>query len=473
MIVPFPKQHTTNFMPSLVNRSVLDLIGNTPLVRVHNIDTGPCELYLKLESQNPGGSIKDRIALNMIEAAEKAGKIKPGDTLVEATAGNTGLGLTLVATQKGYKLILVIPDKMSQEKIFHMKAMGAEVIMTRSDVLRGHPDYYQDKAAAIAASMPNAFYVNQFENPANPETHEKFTGPEIWEQMNHNVDAIVCGVGSGGTLTGVGRYIKSVSSKTEMVLADPKGSILAPYVEHGVMIEPGSWLVEGIGEDFIPQNADLDLVSHAYTIKDDESISTSQEILKKEGILCGSSSGTLIAAALKYCRAQTEKKRVVTFVCDSGNKYLSKIYNPFWLNDQGLSSNVVPANDLRDLIARPLSRGDLVFVSGSETLQQVYAKMKLYDVSQVPVLENDEIVGLIDEADVLITVVGNPGGFAATAGQVMSDKLVTIEVDKPITDLLPIFEKGRVAAVTAGGKFLGLITAIDFLNHLRKTTGKA
>ncbi len=460
-------------MPSLVNRSVLDLIGNTPLVRVHNIDTGPCELYLKLESQNPGGSIKDRIALNMIEAAEKAGKIKPGDTLVEATAGNTGLGLTLVATQKGYKLILVIPDKMSQEKIFHMKAMGAEVIMTRSDVLRGHPDYYQDKAAAIAASMPNAFYVNQFENPANPETHEKFTGPEIWEQMNHNVDAIVCGVGSGGTLTGVGRYIKSVSSKTEMVLADPKGSILAPYVEHGVMIEPGSWLVEGIGEDFIPQNADLDLVSHAYTIKDDESISTSQEILKKEGILCGSSSGTLIAAALKYCRAQTEKKRVVTFVCDSGNKYLSKIYNPFWLNDQGLSSNVVPANDLRDLIARPLSRGDVVFVSGSETLQQVYAKMKLYDVSQVPVLENDEIVGLIDEADVLITVVGNPGGFAATAGQVMSDKLVTIEVDKPITDLLPIFEKGRVAAVTAGGKFLGLITAIDFLNHLRKTTGKA
>lgn len=473
MIIPFPKQHTIVPMPSLENRSVLDLIGNTPLVRVRNIDTGPCELYLKLESQNPGGSIKDRIALNMIEAAERAGKIKPGDTLVEATAGNTGLGLTLVASQKGYKLILVIPDKMSQEKIFHMKAMGAEVIMTRSDVLRGHPEYYQDKAAAIAASIPNAFHVNQFENPANPETHEKYTGPELWEQMGHDVDAIVVGVGSGGTMTGVGRFIKSVSPDTRMVLADPKGSILAPYIEHGVMIEPGSWLVEGIGEDFIPDNAQLDLVSHAYTISDDESIATSQDVLKKEGILCGSSSGTLIAAALKYCRAQTEKKRVVTFVCDSGNKYLSKIYNPYWLNDQGLSTDVQVFDDLRDLIARPFSRGDVVFVSQEDTLQQVYAKMKMFDVSQVPVLQGDEIVGLIDEADVLITVMGNPGGFSATAGQVMSDKLVTLEVNRPITDLLPVFEKGRVASVTEGGKFLGLITPIDFLNHLRKRTGKA
>lgn len=459
-------------MPISAHRSVLDLIGQTPLVRVHNIDTGPCELYLKLESQNPGGSIKDRIALNMIEAAERAGKIKPGDTLVEATAGNTGLGLTLVASQKGYKLILVIPDKMSQEKIFHMKAMGAQVIMTRSDVLRGHPEYYQDKAAAIAKSMPDAFYVNQFENPANPETHERSTGPEIWEQMGQNVDAIVAGVGSGGTLSGVGRYFKGVSPKTKMILADPKGSILAPYVEHGVMIEPGSWLVEGIGEDFIPKNAELSLISQAYTITDEESIRTSQDVLKKEGILCGSSSGTLIAAALKYCRAQKEKKRVVTFVCDSGNKYLSKIYNPFWLNDQGFAAEHAPTNDLHDLIARPYKNGDSVWVTAGDTLQQVYAKMKMFDVSQVPVLQDDKIVGLIDEADVLITVMGNPGGFNAKAGQVMSDKLVTIDVGAPYTALIAIFEQGRVASVTEGDKFLGLITPIDFLNHLRKRTGK-
>ena len=472
MIIPFPSTKIHSMTDYKPNGSVLDLIGNTPLVHIRNIDTGPCDLYLKLESQNPGGSIKDRIALSMIEAAEAEGKIKPGDTLVEATAGNTGLGLTLVATQKGYKLILVIPDKMSQEKIYHMKAMGAQVVMTRSDVVRGHPDYYQDRAKAIAEDL-GAFYVNQFENPANPLAHEHTTGPEIWAQMDHHIDAVVCGVGSGGTLSGIGHFLKRVSPETQMVLADPKGSILAPYVEHGIMIEPGSWLVEGIGEDFIPDNCDLSLVSQAYTITDAESIETAQELLMKEGILCGSSSGTLIAAALKYCRAQTKPKRVVSFVCDSGNKYLSKIYNPYWLHDQGLHAAETPRDDLHDLIARPYKSGDVVFVSPNDTLQAVYAKMKTHDVSQIPVIENDEILGMIDETDMLMNVIGNPNGFAAQAGQAMSDKLMTIEVSSPITDLLPIFEKGLVASVTEDGKFLGLITSIDLLNHLRKRTGKA
>ncbi len=278
--------------------NVLKLIGNTPLVKVNHIDTGPCELFLKIESNNPSGSIKDRIALTMIEAAEKDGTLKPGGTLVEATAGNTGLGLALIASQKGYNLILVIPDKMSQEKIFHLKAMGAEVVMTRSDVGKGHPEYYQDIAARIAKER-GGFFVNQFENPNNPLAHERSTGPEIWEQMGHRLDAVVCGVGSGGTLTGLGRYFSKVAPNVEMVLADPKGSILAPLVNDGVMIEPGSWLVEGIGEDFIPKNCELEFVKHAYTITDAESIATSREVLRREGIICGSSSGTLIASALR------------------------------------------------------------------------------------------------------------------------------------------------------------------------------
>src|SRR4051794_18600993 len=205
--------------------NVLQTIGNTPLLRVHNFDTGKCSLYLKLENQNPGGSIKDRIGRSMIEAAEREGKIKPGSTLVEATAGNTGLGLALVASQKGYKLVLVIPDKMSQEKIFHLKALGAEVVMTRSDVLKGHPEYYQDMARRIARER-GGFFVNQFENPANPAAHEASTGPEIWDQMEHTLDAVVCGVGSGGTLTGLGRFFGKVAPHVEMVLADPKGSVL-------------------------------------------------------------------------------------------------------------------------------------------------------------------------------------------------------------------------------------------------------
>lgn len=449
----------------------LALIGHTPMVRVSKLNTGPCDLFLKLESQNPGGSIKDRIALSMIAAAEAEGRIKPGDTLVEATAGNTGLGLTLVAAQKGYRLILVIPDKMSQEKIFHMNAMGAEVVMTRSDVTKGHPEYYQDKARAIADKTPNAFFINQFENPNNPLAHERGTAPEIWEQMGHEVDAIVCGVGSGGTLTGIGRFFRQVSPDTEMILADPKGSILAPLVTHGVRIEAGSWLVEGIGEDFVPQNCELDLVSQAYAIGDEESINTSREILLKEGILCGSSSGTLIAAALRYCRSQKHKKRVVSFVCDSGNKYLSKIYNPFWLHDHGLGEEP-PRHDLRDLIARPYLRGDVVSVSPGETLQHVYAKMKMFDVSQVPVIDKDRLLGLINETDVLLAVAGNPSGFSIKAGEVMNRRLDSVDVSRPMTDLLPIFERGQIVSVVDGDQFLGLVTPIDFLNHLRKRTGQ-
>ena len=240
--------------------SIIDLIGGTPLVEVTRLDTGPCRLFLKLESQNPSGSIKDRPARTMIEAAEYDGRLKPGGTVIEATAGNTGLGLAFVGARKGYRTILVVPDKMSREKILHARAMGAEIIVTRSDVGKGHADYYQDLAADLTTRTKGAIYINQFENPANPYAHEQTTAPEILRQMNGDIDAIVVGVGSGGTLTGIGRYMCQYSPKTKMVLADPEGSILAPYVKTGEMRQAGSWAVEGIGEDFIPPNCDLSLV---------------------------------------------------------------------------------------------------------------------------------------------------------------------------------------------------------------------
>src|SRR5216117_3947082 len=276
--------------------TILELIGNTPIVEVKRLGAGPCRLFLKLENQNPGGSIKDRIALSMIAAAESEGRIKPGDLLVEATARNTGLGLALVAAQKGYRLLIVVPDKMSQEKIFHLKAMGAEVLLTRSDVTKGHPEYYQDLAARLAHETPGAYYINQFGNPANPRAHEQTTGPEILRQMDGDVDAIVDGVGSGGTLAGIGRFMRRSSPKTKMILADPVGSVLAPYVKTGCMTRAGSWVVEGIGEDFIPPNADLSLLHDAYSISDQESFATARELLRAEGVFAGSSSGTLLAA---------------------------------------------------------------------------------------------------------------------------------------------------------------------------------
>jgi cystathionine beta-synthase len=285
--------------------AVLDQIGNTPLVRISRFDTGCCELWLKLESQNPGGSIKDRIGVAMIEAAERDGRLQPGGTVVEATAGNTGLGLALVARAKGYRVVLVVPDKMATEKVLHLKALGAEVHVTRSDVGKGHADYYQDVAARLAASMPGAFFADQFNNPANPLAHETSTGPEIWAQMGHDVDAIVVGVGSGGTLTGLKRFFAKVQPATRFVLADPVGSILADYIKTGSFGELGSWAVEGIGEDFVPSIADLSGIAHAYSIPDEESFASARELLKREGLMGGSSTGTLLAAALRYCREQT------------------------------------------------------------------------------------------------------------------------------------------------------------------------
>jgi cystathionine beta-synthase len=241
--------------------SVLDLIGNTPLIEVTRIERGPVPALPQARERKPSGSLKDRPARTMIEAAEAEGELKPGGTIVEATAGNTGLGLALVGGRKGYRTLLVVPDKMAREKVLHAKAMGAEVVTTRSDVGKGHPDYYQDVAEAIARRTPGAIFVNQFANPANPLAHEMTTGPEILRQMDGDVDAIVVGVGSGGTLTGIGRFMRQASPKTAMILADPEGSVLAPLIATGRMTEAGSWAVEGIGEDFVPPNADLTLVS--------------------------------------------------------------------------------------------------------------------------------------------------------------------------------------------------------------------
>ena len=446
---------------------VLGLIGHTPLIEITRLDRGCCRLFVKMEGQNPGGSIKDRAALSMITAFERDGSLRPGGTLVEATAGNTGLGLALVAALKGYRLVLVIPDKMSREKILHLKAMGAGVVMTRSDVVKGHPAYYQDLAQRIASEIPGAVFVNQFSNPANPLAHEMGTAPEIWSQMDCDVDAMVCGVGSGGTLTGLSRFLARVSPKTEFVLADPEGSILVDVVEGRKPRAAGSWLVEGIGEDFVPPNADLSRVRRGSSIPDREAFEVARALLRHEGILAGSSSGTLLAAALRFCREQTEPKRVVTLLPDSGNKYLSKMFNDAWMADHGLVERP-HFGDLRDIISRPHAEGAAVFVGPDDTLNTAYARMKLYDVSQLPVLEDDHVVGVIDESDLLVAVFDAPTRFADPVHSAMSARVETVPVTARLRDLLPVFERGHVVVVLDGSHFLGLITRIDLVNHLRR-----
>lgn len=450
-----------------VTPGVLDLIGRTPLVELSRFACGPCRLFLKLESQNPAGSIKDRIALTMIAAAEAEGRLQPGGTLIEATAGNTGLGLALVAAAKGYRLILVIPDKMALEKINHLRALGAEVRITRSDVGKGHPAYYQDMAKRIAGEIPGAVFVNQFENPANPRAHEETTGPEIFEQMGGDVDAVVVGVGSGGTLTGLGRYFRRVSPKTKMILADPEGSVLAPLLATGKMGQAGSWLVEGVGEDFVPSICDLSLVAEAFTVPDLEAFMTARDLLRLEGLLGGSSTGTLLAAALRYARAQVRPQRVVTLVCDSGNKYLSKMYNDYWMRDQGFLQPE-RKGDLRDLVSRRHDEGGTVTVGPEDSLLTAYNRMRVSDVSQLPVLEGDKVVGLLDESDLLLGVLEHGGKFSDPVSSAMITRLETVPVDAPIARLTELFAKDHVALITEGPKFIGLITRIDLLNHLRR-----
>ncbi len=451
-----------------VHDSILDLIGHTPMLRVRRFDTHGCEIVLKLENTNPGGSIKDRIGRSMIEAAEARGDIKPGDTLVEGTAGNTGIGLALVAQAKGYRLILVVPDKMSREKIFNLKAMGAEVVLTRSDVAKGHPDYYQDLAARIARETPGAYFINQFGNPDNPRAHIETTGPEILEQMEGKVDALVFGCGSSGTMTGLSKYFAQHSPATEFILADPVGSILAQYINEGVLSDKSaSWMVEGIGEDFLPPISDFSRVKKAYAISDKESFLTARELLAKEGVLGGSTAGTLLAAALRYCAEQTTPKRVVVLVPDTGNKYLSKMYNDYWMADNGFIERP-QHGDLRDLIVRPYSQRDTVVVGPKDLLTVAYQRLKLYDVSQLPVMEGDRIVGILDESDLLLHVYDHEERFRDPVSTAMVDKLEKISVTAPVQSLLPVFDRGHVAIVMDGEQFLGLITRIDLLNYLRR-----
>ena len=451
----------------LIGKSLLDIIGNTPMIKLNAFDTGPCELYVKLENHNPGGSIKDRIGLSIIEEAEKSGVLKPGGTIIEATAGNTGIGLALVAAIKGYKLILVIPDKMSREKILHLEGLGAEVKITRSDVAEGHPEYYQDVARKLALEIEGSFFADQFSNPANPLAHRTSTAPEIWEQMEGKLDAFVAGVGSGGTVTGLAEFFKEKNSDLQMIVADPEGSIVADAVTKGnYKYDGGSWLVEGIGEDFIPTNLNLDLVDDAVTVTDKEAFEVLQQLLKEEGILAGSSTGTLVCGAIKWCQKQDSPKKVVTFVCDTGNKYLSKAFSKSWLKDNELTEEEEQGN-LADLIRKRADKGEMISVKPQDTLMTAYNRMRASDVSQLPVLEEEKLVGIVDEEDLLLNVYKDETLFSKSIDSIMVRDLETIDVNSDEKELYKILSEGKVAILFDANIFLGFITKVDLINRYK------
>lgn len=450
--------------------TVLDLIGNTPILELTKFDTHPCQLFIKLENHNPNGSIKDRIAKVMIESAEEEGRINSGDTLIEATTGNTGMGLCLVAALKGYSVVLVMPDSVSRDKVLHLKALGAEVHLARSDAKIGQADHYRSIAQRLEKELPNSLYINQFSNPANPSAHEQGTAQEIWHQMGNRLDALVCGVGTGGTLTGCARFLKRVNPNLEIILADPEGSVFSGAARHkrnGSHSERSS-LVEDIGGNAQPEHYEQALVDSTYVVSDTEAFAATRELLQQEGVFGGVSTGVHIAGALKYCRRQTEPKRVVTLACDTGYQYLSTAFDPAWLLNQGLMPQE-KHGDLRDLIVRRADEGDVVSVSPDDTLITAYTRIRMFDVSQLPVLENGRIVGMIDESDLLMAVFDNRHYFNYPVRDFMITRLETIQPTASIQALLPVFRGDHVAIIADKEKFYGLITQVDLINHLRNT----
>ncbi|MBI5299370.1 MAG: cystathionine beta-synthase [Deltaproteobacteria bacterium] len=450
--------------------NVLEVIGHTPLVRLNKV-VGPSAstIAAKLEFMNPGGSIKDRIGYYLIEKAEKRGDLKPGGTIVEATSGNTGMGLAIAGAIKGYKLIFVIPDKMSKEKIINLRAFGAKVIVTPTNVAPEDPRSYYSVAKRLAEVTPNAFYANQYHNPDNPEAHYRFTGPEIWEQTQGTLDAVVLGIGTGGTMSGIAKYLKEKKPDIHIVGVDPEGSIFYDYFHSKKTVEPHVYKIEGIGEDFFPTTADLTQLTHMVRVFDKESYQMARHLLIKEGIFSGSSSGAAVVGALHYAQTLKKPENIVVILPDSGNRYLSKLFNDQWMQEQGLWDGVNKAfGVVEDLVGKRYDRGEMVTATLRDTVGQVIEKMSKEGISQLPVMDKEQIIGLITEGDILAPLAKGEVSTTDSISIIMKTDLRTLHANEPIDALFKVFEADEIAIVKQDEKFIGLVTKIDFIQYLGK-----
>ena len=447
----------TPFGPVFDN--VLEGIGKTPMVRLSKIDTGPCELFLKLESNNPGGSIKDRIGLAMIEAAERDGKLKPGGAIVEATAGNTGVGLALAAAVKGYRLIVVMPDKMSQDKIALLKSYGAEVVITATNVPPDSPESYNGVADRLAREIPGAFRPNQFGNPLNPQAHYLTTGPEIWEDSEGRVEILVAGMGTGGTISGTGKYLKERNPNLLIVGADPQGSILSGD-------SPRSYKVEGIGEDFIPRTFDRQIIDDMVRVTDKESFNTARRLAREEGILAGGSSGTALAAALKYAERLDRTNYIVVILPDTGRNYLTKLYDDSWMQENGFWEQRQPQRvTIGDILQEKHSLPALISVAPTDTLLHAIELMQEFNISQLPVLENAIPVGSLNESTIMKLLHDGINIANQAISVVMAKPLPMLDEKTDIAEAYRVLLAGAPAiTVSRNSLGIGLVSKADLIS---------
>jgi cystathionine beta-synthase len=452
--------------------NVLGLIGNTPLVKVQRLTLGlKATVLAKMENLNPGFSVKDRIGISMIEAAEREGKLKPGGTIVEATSGNTGIGLAIAAAVKGYKCIFVMTDKASPEKSRYLKALGADVVITPVSAKPGTPDHYVSTAQRIAKETPNSFYPDQYSHPANPEAHYRTTGPEIWEQTEGKITHFVAGIGTGGTISGTGRYLKEKNPNIKVVGADPYGSIFKTYKDTGKIVETTPYLVEGIGQEVVPPNVHIQYVDEVINITDGESFEMSRQLGRVEGVFCGGSSGTNFAAALRVARDLDEDAVVVFIVCDTGEHYLTKHHSDEWLKEKRL---LEPQRMTAGLISGTKAVNapqSLVSVSPEDKLGEALTKMNELGLTQIPVLEDGRPVGSIRENRVLAKVVRNRHLIDAAVSEVMEASFPTVDVDASAHEVTKRLQTSPAVLVEEYGRITGIITRHDVLDLKLGATG--
>jgi cystathionine beta-synthase len=451
-----------------VHASILDLVGKTPLVKLQNIAEGiEASVYVKLESANPGGSVKDRIGIAMIEAAERDGILKPGALIVEPTSGNTGIGLALAAKLKGYNCLFVMTDKASAERVRYLKALGADVLIVSSAAQQSSPEYYWNTAKRLSEEIPNAVMLNQYDNPANPAIHEKTTGPEIWNDTNGTVTHFIAGIGTGGTITGTARYLKQQNPNITVIAADPVGSCIKTFKETGRLVEALPYLVEGVGQERIPLNLDINVIDEIMNITDKESFITARALARKEGIFCGGSSGMNVAAALKLAKGLPKEAVVVAIVCDTGERYLTKHHSDEWLQEKDLLSSDRLA--VRDVLSHKKSRGTLpaiVSLPPHATVQEALSLMSSYEVSEVPVVSDAGVIGVVRENKLMASVLENREIIANHVTVHMEAPCPTIESHADVQAAISLLKTSPIVVVKEFGRISGVLTRHDVLDYL-------